>query len=66
MGDNLRFAAAVAEVGMLLRESEWKGSATYASALDLLRGCSSVNGDPYKQEFLYLVTLLERAEGLGG
>ena len=64
MGENLRFAAAVAEVGMLLRDSEWKGSASYASALELLRGCERVTGDAYKEEFLYLVTLLERSEGL--
>ena len=61
MSDNLRFAAAVAEVGMLLRSSEWKGSSSYTSALDLLRACDSVKGDAYKEEFLYLVTLLERA-----
>ncbi len=63
MSDNLRFAAAVAETGMLLRKSEWKGSATYGSALSLLRGCVSVTGDAYKEEFLYLVTLLERSSG---
>ncbi|MGI6238133.1 MAG: YfbK domain-containing protein [Christensenellales bacterium] len=62
MNDNLRFAAAVAEVGMLLRDSEWKGDATYESALELLRACRSVPGDAYKEEFLYLVNLLERAE----
>ncbi len=61
MSDNLRFAAAVAEVGMLLRDSEWKGSATYGSALDLLRACRGVSGDAYKEEFVYLVNLLERA-----
>ncbi|HQA96612.1 MAG TPA: von Willebrand factor type A domain-containing protein [Clostridia bacterium] len=60
MTDNLRFAAAVAEVGMLLRDSEWKGSATYDSALELLRADSSLTGDPYKEEFLYLVNLLSR------
>ena len=32
MGDNLSFAAAVAEVGML-RDSEGRGSATYSTAL---------------------------------
>jgi len=63
MSDNLRFAAAVVEVGMLLRNSEWKGSATYGSALELLRACDSLTGDVYKEEFLYLVTLLERAAG---
>ena len=63
MGKNLRFAAAVAEAGMLLRDSEWKGSATYASALELLRGDAGVPGDPYKEEFLYLLTLLAREAG---
>ena len=61
MGENLRFAAAVAEAGMLLRGSEWKGTATYGSALELLRGSAGLTGDPYKEEFLYLLTLLQRA-----
>ncbi|MDD4135325.1 MAG: von Willebrand factor type A domain-containing protein [Eubacteriales bacterium] len=61
MGENLRFAAAVAQTGMLLRQSEWKGTASFASTLNLLRACKSVSGDPYKEEFLYLLTLLERA-----
>ena len=60
LSDNMKFAAAVAEVGMILRDSEWKGTADYAQALGLLRDCGSVSGDPYKEEFLYLVTLLER------
>ena len=60
MSENLRFAAAVAETGMILRESEWKGSATWEQALELVRGCGSVTGDAYKEEFVYLLTLLER------
>ena len=58
---NMRFAAAVAETGMLLRGSEWKGDATYGSALELARGSGLVSGDPYKEEFVYLLTLLERS-----
>ncbi len=58
--DNLLFAAGVAETGMLLTGSEWKGTATYAGALTLLRGCRAVQGDVYKEEFLYLLTLLDR------
>ena len=61
MSENMRFAAAVAEAGMILRESEWKGTATYTQALELVRGCESVSGDVYKEEFVYLLTLLERA-----
>lgn len=60
LSDNMKFAAAVTEIGMILRDSEWKGTATYDSALELLRDCESVKGDSYKEEFLYLVNLLER------
>ena len=45
---------------MLLRDSPYKGSSTYESALELLRSNSSVVGDPCKEEFLYLVGLLAR------
>ena len=56
--DNLRFAAAVAEVGMLLKDSEFKGTASYAHALEQLRKTGSVNGDVYKEEFQYIVSRL--------
>ena len=62
MSENLRFAAGVAEAGMILRESEWKGSATWEQALELVRGCECVTGDAYKEEFVYLLTLLQRAQ----
>ena len=60
LSDNMKFAAAVAEVGMLLQGCEWKGTASCGEALELLRSCGSVSGDPYKEEFVYLVTLLQR------
>ena len=60
LSDNMKFAAAVTEVGMILRDSEWKGTATYDTALELLRDCESVTGDTYKEEFLYMVNLLNR------
>ena len=62
MTNNLRFAAAVAQVGMLLKDSQWKGTATYDGALDLLRLDTSLSGDVFKEEFLYLVNLLGRIE----
>ena len=61
LSDNLKFAAAVAETGMLLRGSEWKGTATWESVLGLLRDCGAVSGDVYKEEFLYLAGLLSRS-----
>ena len=45
---------------MLLRDSEYKGSASYTSALELARDSNLVTGDPYKEEFVYLLMLLER------
>ncbi len=65
MDDNIRFAAAVAEVGMLLRDSPWKGTASYASALELLRS-AHVTGDTEKEEFLYLTGLLAKNEQISG
>ncbi|MCR4706636.1 MAG: von Willebrand factor type A domain-containing protein [Clostridiales bacterium] len=64
LSDNMKFAAAVAEAGMLLRDSGNKGDATFESALALARDSGSVTGDPYKEEFVYLLTLLERAESM--
>ena len=61
LSDQMKFAAAVAEAGMLLRESPYAGSASWADALTLARSSGLVTGDPYKEEFVYLLTLLERA-----
>ena len=60
LSDQMKFAAAVAEAGMLLRDSEHKDSASFSSALALARSSGLVAGDPYKEEFVYLLTLLER------
>lgn len=57
--DNLKFAAAVAECAMLLRDSEYKGASSWENALALARD-SGASGDAYKEEFIYLLTLLER------
>ena len=64
LSDQMKFAAAVAEAGMLLRESAYAGSASWESALTLARSSGLVTGDPYKEEFVYLLTLLERADAL--
>lgn len=49
------FACAVAQFGMLLRESEYTGSATYAGIVEQLSALPSVAEDDYKAELLYLV-----------
>lgn len=60
LSDNMKWAAAVAECAMLLRNSEHAGTASWDSALELARSCGAVSGDPYKEEFVYLLTLLQR------
>lgn len=59
--EDLRFAAAVAEFAQILRESEYKGTATLDQVIELAAG--SLGGDPNgrRAEFLYLV---KTAKGL--
>lgn len=51
--NDFKFASAVAEFGMLVKDSEYKGTSTYASLMDLLKKVD--NMDVYKQEFVDLV-----------
>jgi Ca-activated chloride channel family protein len=57
---DFRFAAAVASFAMLLRESEHKGTATFAGVQALAR--DGVGGDPrgHRAEFVGLVQIAER------
>ena len=55
MSDNMKFAAAVAETGMLLRDSEFKGSSSYDSVVSLLDSIPDIKNDTSKLEFLLLV-----------
>ncbi|WP_324674058.1 VWA domain-containing protein [Hymenobacter sp. GOD-10R] len=53
--DNLRFAAAVAQFGMLLRQSDYRGQATYANTTDLASSARRSDPDGYRAQFLELV-----------
>jgi Ca-activated chloride channel family protein len=59
--EDLRFAAAVAEFGLLLRESEHRGGATWAQARELAEGARGRDAGGYRAAFLDLV---RRAEEL--
>ena len=59
--ENLRFAAAVAEFGMLLRQSDYRGTATYNTAAQLADGARRFDPEGYRAELVRLVRL---AEGL--
>lgn len=63
MSPNMSLAASVAEVGMILRESEYCGTATYGSASELLKRCPDVLDDEYKLDFLSIISKLETMSG---
>ena len=55
MDDDTSFAAGVAEFGMLLRKSEYSGTASYQEIYDRLKSIPEIMEDDFKAEFLYLV-----------
>lgn len=55
LSPDMAFAGAVAEFGMVLRNSDNKGTADYASVLRLAESVADENSDSYRQEFLELV-----------
>ena len=60
--ENFKLASAVTEFGLLLRDSKFKGSASYASALSRARAAAAVqDAGGYRAE---LVKLIEAAETL--
>jgi Ca-activated chloride channel family protein len=57
---DFRFSAAVAEWGMLLRDSRFRGSASYDAVAQLARGALAADRDGYRSEFLHLVESSQR------
>jgi Ca-activated chloride channel family protein len=57
LSQNVGFAAAVAEFGMLLRKSEYRGSSSHAEAASLARRFRGSDPDGYRAEFVRLVEL---------
>lgn len=58
--EDFYFAAAVAEFGLLLRDSEYKGTASFENIRELLKKVDT-DEDDYKDEFVYLVKKLQKA-----
>ncbi|HEX8505916.1 MAG TPA: VWA domain-containing protein [Hymenobacter sp.] len=61
--DNLRWAAAVAQFGLLLRGSQYAGSATWASTTALARATEAPDADGSRAEFREMV---QQAAALDG
>ena len=57
LSENIGFAAAVAEFGMLLRRSEFTGRATWESARELARQFRGEDPDGYRAELIRLIDL---------
>jgi Ca-activated chloride channel family protein len=53
--DNFRFAAAVAQFGLVLRDSEFKGRASHAGVLALAQNARGKDEEGYRVEFINLV-----------
>ena len=53
--ENFRFSVAVAEFGLLLRGSDFKGSANYEQILSLTKDALGKDSEGYRAEFLKLV-----------
>jgi Ca-activated chloride channel family protein len=53
--DNLRFSAAVAEFGLLLRTSDFRESASYEQVLQLAKSALGPDANGYRSEFIKLV-----------
>ncbi|WP_428667870.1 YfbK domain-containing protein [Runella sp.] len=64
---NFRFATAVAEWGLLLRKSEFKGAATYEQVIQTAQNALAKDPEGYRSEFIRLVKLaqsLDKKEGI--
>jgi Ca-activated chloride channel homolog len=59
--DDFKFASAVAEFGLILRDSPYKGTASFADVQKLAQGNRGRDIEGYREEFLKLV---ERARSL--
>lgn len=58
--DDMKWVAGVAEVAMLIKDSEYKGTADFNGAKELLK---SVATDDFRDEFVYLVSKLKNMNG---
>lgn len=57
--ENLRFASAVAEFGMLLRKSKYVGQENYPRLIARARGAVGSDNNGYRSEFVQLVSSVE-------
>ena len=59
--DDFRFASAVAEFGLLLRDSPYKGNARFDAVIERANGAIGADPNGHRKEF---VDLARKAKGL--
>ena len=59
--NNFRFAASVAEFGMILRNSQYQGNASFKTVLELAKNSQGADLDGYRAEFIRLVESAEKS-----
>ncbi|MFZ7145310.1 MAG: YfbK domain-containing protein [Bacteroidota bacterium] len=57
--DDFRFASSVAEFGLILRNSKFKGKANFSNVLSLARESKGNDADGYRAEFIKMVEMAE-------
>jgi Ca-activated chloride channel family protein len=63
--ENFRFAASVAELGLILRDSEFKGNASYDHVMETAKKAKGLDNEGYRAEFIKLAKtakLLDKSE----
>ena len=63
MSDNLKFASSVAEFGLILRNSSYKGKSNYTQVLNLARASKDKDEFGYRSEFINLVEAAKKLDG---
>jgi Ca-activated chloride channel family protein len=57
--ENFRFSASIAEFGLLLRNSEYKGEATMEEVIAMAKAAKGEDDEGYRSEFIKLVKLAD-------
>jgi len=55
MSNNMKFASAVAEFGMLMKDSQYKGNSSFTNVLELAKAGKGHDLEGYREEFIQLV-----------
>ncbi len=55
--ENIKFASAVAQFGMLLRDSEFKGNANFKDLIQLAKDAKGKDNSGYRSEFIKLANM---------